>query len=662
MIDRLVYPITDRAVEFPRRFEDQDGELVTLLRASGEIYEEGSPLNAKTFNEMQSSMIESSGKTIRTLRVPTSEDNSLRGYRVGDRWLKPSLTTRVVNLVPNNWDTLNTWTQTQIGTGSTLTAGVSAQGVRYIQCTTSVMGNRGYRLEGRSLAGLVDGHMYFVGVTGRIVAFSQQSNVAPLPTIRARLSFLGADVLAAGTVSDVGSVISSGIIVENDQGLTTSDISLLLDVNTFMGSNYGAGTIALQAPLIIDLTEAFGAGSEPDIDQCREMFQAPPTMPISVDFERYFTERVSGEPAKYFICSEMRGNDASWPEVLLDALPATGQLIAAAGYALEYGKHWRIGSFVYFEIKLQVTTARSAGNISQCLTGLPKPQSTTRFAATVLNAGGTASVSGSHFMSLMGNDNTAQEGLWSNAVTATTVNQRLVVAGSYRLNEAESNSESTGTTSWSGTGTGSPGAQGQNGAPGADGMDGAPGVDGKSAYQVALDNGFIGTEGEWLLSLKGSDGAAGAPGADGKSAYQVALDNGFSGTEAQWLLSLKGADGAPGTSTTNGVTLTAADILTENDSDVQAELNKKSAIAIRQAALIGTAWNDGIQAVSIAGLSNAPTAVTVDYAGNATQAQREAIRAAMMYVVSVEGGTVTVACDGDIPTINIQIVITEVLS
>ena len=36
---------------------------------------------------------------------------------------------------------------------------------------------------------------------------------------------------------------------------------------------------------------------------------------------------------------------------------------------------------------------------------------------------------------------------------------------------------------------------------------------GKSAYEVAVENGFSGTETEWLASLKG---ATGAPGADGK--------------------------------------------------------------------------------------------------------------------------------------------------
>ena len=35
------------------------------------------------------------------------------------------------------------------------------------------------------------------------------------------------------------------------------------------------------------------------------------------------------------------------------------------------------------------------------------------------------------------------------------------------------------------------------------------GKDGKSAYQIALDNGFIGTETAWLESLKGEAGNSG---------------------------------------------------------------------------------------------------------------------------------------------------------
>ena len=44
-------------------------------------------------------------------------------------------------------------------------------------------------------------------------------------------------------------------------------------------------------------------------------------------------------------------------------------------------------------------------------------------------------------------------------------------------------------------------------------------------------------------TIKGEKGDAGA---DGKSAYEVAVANGYTGTQAQWLASLKGADGANG--------------------------------------------------------------------------------------------------------------------
>lgn len=37
-------------------------------------------------------------------------------------------------------------------------------------------------------------------------------------------------------------------------------------------------------------------------------------------------------------------------------------------------------------------------------------------------------------------------------------------------------------------------------------------------------------------------GAGGIKGEDGKSAYQIAVENGFEGTESEWLESLKGQD------------------------------------------------------------------------------------------------------------------------
>ena len=41
------------------------------------------------------------------------------------------------------------------------------------------------------------------------------------------------------------------------------------------------------------------------------------------------------------------------------------------------------------------------------------------------------------------------------------------------------------------------------------------GQDGKSAYEIAVENGFEGTEQEWLESLKGEPGTSGTAGQDG---------------------------------------------------------------------------------------------------------------------------------------------------
>lgn len=51
---------------------------------------------------------------------------------------------------------------------------------------------------------------------------------------------------------------------------------------------------------------------------------------------------------------------------------------------------------------------------------------------------------------------------------------------------------------------------------GTDGIDGTNGQDGKSAYEIAVEQGFEGTEDEWLESLKGQDGIVLDAPSDGK--------------------------------------------------------------------------------------------------------------------------------------------------
>jgi hypothetical protein len=76
------------------------------------------------------------------------------------------------------------------------------------------------------------------------------------------------------------------------------------------------------------------------------------------------------------------------------------------------------------------------------------------------------------------------------------------------------------------------------------GLAGQAGTSGASAYDIAVQNGYTGTEAQWTASLKGAVGQTGQSGSNGSSAYQLAVQNGFSGTEADWLNSLKGKDGA----------------------------------------------------------------------------------------------------------------------
>lgn len=87
----------------------------------------------------------------------------------------------------------------------------------------------------------------------------------------------------------------------------------------------------------------------------------------------------------------------------------------------------------------------------------------------------------------------------------------------------------------------------------------------------------IGVNGNWFIDgvdtgkpsrgeagTNGTD-AKGSRGEDGKSAYQIAVDNGFVGTEAQWLASLKGDKGDKGdaSETKAGLDCAAIDALPE---------------------------------------------------------------------------------------------------
>ncbi|EFC51461.1 hypothetical protein [Neisseria subflava] len=90
------------------------------------------------------------------------------------------------------------------------------------------------------------------------------------------------------------------------------------------------------------------------------------------------------------------------------------------------------------------------------------------------------------------------------------------------------------------------GAVGATGAKGDTGERGQDGESGKSAYEIAVLNGYVGNEEQWLASLKGRDGSPGLDGRNGLSAYELADGELLFGTVGKWLESLKGAKGDTG--------------------------------------------------------------------------------------------------------------------
>lgn len=110
---------------------------------------------------------------------------------------------------------------------------------------------------------------------------------------------------------------------------------------------------------------------------------------------------------------------------------------------------------------------------------------------------------------------------------------------------------------------GSDGRDGIDGTNGKDGINGTDGTNGKSAYEIAKDNGFVGSEDDWLDSLKGEKGDNGSNGANGLNGKEVVLR--VTSTMIQWkydtdtewndliaLSSLKGKDGKDGINGSNG--------------------------------------------------------------------------------------------------------------
>ena len=118
---------------------------------------------------------------------------------------------------------------------------------------------------------------------------------------------------------------------------------------------------------------------------------------------------------------------------------------------------------------------------------------------------------------------------------------------------------------------------------GKDGLDGTNGQNGLSAYEIAKNGGFIGTEEDWLKSLKGTDGAKG--------------EQGIQGIQGE-----KGKDGADGKTPVKGTDYFTAEDKNEFTAEITKSLEKK---ITNKADLITTynifdfdTWAKGLQSLT----------------------------------------------------------------
>lgn len=193
---------------------------------------------------------------------------------------------------------------------------------------------------------------------------------------------------------------------------------------------------------------------------------------------------------------------------------------------------------------------------------------------------------------------------------------------------------------------GARGLQGERGLPGADGAKGDKGEQGERGLTGAKgDKGSDGLDGK-----DGLPGAKGVDGKDGKSAYQIAVANGFSGDEAAWLLSLKGEKGEKGDPGSGG-SGTDTTALQQEIYALKAAVAKMpkykeyQAGYIPRANFVGTMANNGLVTANYpkpfskrpilnVTLDIADAAVRVQYVNNATET---GFQVATNYAASMNG-------------------------
>ena len=161
---------------------------------------------------------------------------------------------------------------------------------------------------------------------------------------------------------------------------------------------------------------------------------------------------------------------------------------------------------------------------------------------------------------------------------------------------------------------GDPGIQGNVGPTGSEGIQGIQGNVGPQGIQGNV--GPVGPKGD--QGDQGIPGNTGATGSDGPSAYQVAVANGFIGTEAEWLTSLQGPQGIQGNVGPQGIQGNIGPVGPQGDQGIQGNIGPVGPKGDQGIQGIPGATNTGNLAITGATISTLNTDEGITFSPNGT--------------------------------------------
>lgn len=174
------------------------------------------------------------------------------------------------------------------------------------------------------------------------------------------------------------------------------------------------------------------------------------------------------------------------------------------------------------------------------------------------------------------------------------------------------------------------------------------------------DTGDKGEPGE--QGPKGDKGDTGEVGNDGLSAYEIAVKNGYIGTEPEWLSSLKGDKGDTGDQGLQGIQGEKGDVGEQGPQGIQGEQGPKgdkgdpATAKIIETTLLSTGWNEK-QYTLTSDLIKENNYISISFGKNINLEQYDCLAKAKIICVTQVDGQIIIKSLGTVPNIDIPIII-----